>query len=239
MLDMVIGPVRCGSSARTRARARLPPCPAAQSGKHSPHTPPNRAGHGMFCLVAAVHSIALRSRVRRFESCWGRINRTKLQNARTSAHFADLHLRNQAADSAPHTPPTRLAVMTPPQVRGRRKQRVRCPAGPYPTPGIAAQPLPTGNCPQPPPAQPTTAPDEPQAQPGLLAATDATGKPGGLTRPASRHGNPRSRAWLSRHAARAKSPTPEPDMRQIGFVNLIWPRCAPLIWPRQGVARVW
>jgi hypothetical protein len=30
----------------------------------------------MFCLVAAVHGIALRSRVRRFESCWGRTETT-------------------------------------------------------------------------------------------------------------------------------------------------------------------
>jgi len=32
-----------------------------------------------FLLIAAVCGIALRSRVRRFESCWGRINRTSIR----------------------------------------------------------------------------------------------------------------------------------------------------------------
>ena len=143
-----------------RSAVARPPHRIGSPGRRSPYAP-HRAADSRSRQVAAVSSNPLRSRVRRFESCWGRINRTKLQNSRTSAHFADLHPRNRAADSAPHTPPTRLAVLPPPQARGRRKQRT---AGPYPLPGIAAQLLPAGNCPQPPPAHPATGPDEPQAQ---------------------------------------------------------------------------
>ena len=33
--------------------------------------------------------------------------------------------------------------------------------------------------------------------------------------------------------------TDTPGGQLAGFVNLIWPRCALFIWPRQGVVRVW
>ena len=59
---------------RLRAHRHHPAerAPAAQVRRAAPGTPPIMVRRNSFPLVKGVHSNPLRSRERRFESCWGR-----------------------------------------------------------------------------------------------------------------------------------------------------------------------
>jgi hypothetical protein len=91
----------------------------------------------------------------------GRLNRTKILNARTSAYLADLHLRNQAANFTPMRPPPATGLNA---AAGQSTAKATA-RGTVPPAGIAAQLPATGNWPRPPHTEPNhRAPDEPQAQ---------------------------------------------------------------------------
>jgi hypothetical protein len=104
---------------------RLPSRRRVSQGGAAPHTLPRQAFRGVYCQVRPSNEIALRSRVRRFESCWGRINRTKPQNARTSATSLTCTFAARRPTPLPIRPPPGSFALTPPQARARRKATAR------------------------------------------------------------------------------------------------------------------